>query len=77
MSDSGGAPQRFFCTLCSREVFKTTPISRGADYHCAGCDIDHDVRYTAAGKAYLVKSIPLWRDLNGQTYSALVLEEAR
>jgi len=69
--------QRFFCTLCGREVFKSVPVSRGSDYHCAGCDIDHQVRYTVAGNAYLVKSIPVWLDLNGQTYNALVFAEAR
>lgn len=73
MNDDSSAalPQRFFCTLCGREVFKNSSTASDS-YHCAGCDIDHDVRETGKGRLYLVRTLNVWRDLVGRNYTALL-----
>lgn len=71
MENSITLRQRYFCTLCGREVFDE-PTSTGGNYHCSGCEIDHDARYTAGGHVYLARSIPVWRDLHGKSYTALI-----
>jgi hypothetical protein len=65
--------QRLFCTLCGREVFK----NEFGHYPCASCQIDHERKSTASGKVYLVRTVNVWRDLQGRTYSALLFPEAK
>jgi len=71
---STGLRQRFFCTLCGREVFDE-PTSTGGNFHCSGCEIDHEARYTARGHPYLIRSVPLWRDLTGKNYVAVMFAD--